>query len=250
MEITILGNGGAINNGLPYNAFLLDATFLVEMPPDIMCSLSKNNIDFRKIESIFISHFHGDHIFGLPFFMLMSSLAASKEGHRRKLKIYGPSNVAAIALDLTAMAMGQGSKVIDWVKENVNFIEITSGKDYNIHGDYTFEFFPTNHKIPTFGFSLWGSDNQMSFAYFPDTIWDLSFTQILQLLPRIVLIDMNGLDSDNVKKHLSLGDIKRYALRITKNRTSYYATHLREPFSSDDDCIICTHQGMKIEVKD
>ena len=34
MRLTILGNGGGISDGLPYNAFVLDGRLLVEVPPD------------------------------------------------------------------------------------------------------------------------------------------------------------------------------------------------------------------------
>lgn len=36
MRLTILGNGGGISDGLPYNAFLVDDLLLCELPPDIM----------------------------------------------------------------------------------------------------------------------------------------------------------------------------------------------------------------------
>jgi hypothetical protein len=39
MRIKMLGTGGAINDGLPYNSFIVDNTLLVETPPDIMNSL-------------------------------------------------------------------------------------------------------------------------------------------------------------------------------------------------------------------
>jgi hypothetical protein len=36
MRIKILGNGGYINNGIPYNSFVIDDTFIIEAPPDII----------------------------------------------------------------------------------------------------------------------------------------------------------------------------------------------------------------------
>lgn len=35
ITITILGNGGGLNQGLPYNAFLINENLLVEAPPDV-----------------------------------------------------------------------------------------------------------------------------------------------------------------------------------------------------------------------
>lgn len=70
MNIRILGNGGAISDGLPYNAFLTDGYFLTETPPDIMGSLYRENAALSGIRTIFISHFHADHYFGFPFLAL------------------------------------------------------------------------------------------------------------------------------------------------------------------------------------
>jgi len=67
MKIKILGNGGAINDGLPYNAFMVNRTLLCEVPPDIMLSIHKNCIDISLINTIYMPHLHGDHTFGLPF---------------------------------------------------------------------------------------------------------------------------------------------------------------------------------------
>jgi hypothetical protein len=61
MNIKILGNGGAINDGLAYNAFVVNSTLLCETPPDIMLSIHKNSIDLPSIKTIYISHF-GTHL--------------------------------------------------------------------------------------------------------------------------------------------------------------------------------------------
>jgi hypothetical protein len=40
MKIKMVGTGGAINDGLPYNSFIVDNTLLVEAPPDIMTAFT------------------------------------------------------------------------------------------------------------------------------------------------------------------------------------------------------------------
>jgi ribonuclease BN (tRNA processing enzyme) len=67
MRIQVLGNGGAINEGLPYSSFVVDGILLCETPPDIMLSLHKHAIEISSIKTVYISHLHGDHTFGLPF---------------------------------------------------------------------------------------------------------------------------------------------------------------------------------------
>ena len=78
MIIKILGNGGALNEGLPYNSFVINHSLLCETPPDIMFSINRNVIDISTIKTIYISHLHGDHIFGFPFLILSVFLIQTK----------------------------------------------------------------------------------------------------------------------------------------------------------------------------
>ena len=49
----------------------------------------KSTIKPRKIEKVFITHMHGDHIFGLPGFLASRSFQGSSEA----IEIYGPSGI-------------------------------------------------------------------------------------------------------------------------------------------------------------
>ena len=53
MNIRMLGTGGAINNGLPYNSFIINEDLLIETPPDIMISLFREARQHRPAESEF-----------------------------------------------------------------------------------------------------------------------------------------------------------------------------------------------------
>ncbi|MGB4775245.1 MAG: MBL fold metallo-hydrolase [Daejeonella sp.] len=71
-----LGSGGRLNTCFyletPYLNFLLGCG--ASVPP----GLKKNNIATNSIDIIFITHFHGDHFGGLPFFLLEASVYAEK----------------------------------------------------------------------------------------------------------------------------------------------------------------------------
>ena len=104
MNIKILGNGGAINDGLPYNAFVKNGILLCETPPDIMLSIHKNSIELSSINIIYISHLHGDHIFGLPFLILSAFFLHVVADERLSFKIVGPEGLEMMTENLVVSA--------------------------------------------------------------------------------------------------------------------------------------------------
>lgn len=94
MEIRILGTGGFSNDGSFYNCFTIDKHLLVETPPDILQSLHACSIQIEEIETILISHFHGDHCFGLPFLLFnMFIKRGSSLPSQSRLRLIAPPGV-------------------------------------------------------------------------------------------------------------------------------------------------------------
>jgi ribonuclease BN (tRNA processing enzyme) len=51
----------------------------VELPPDVKAFITGyNQARFNKIDAILLTHLHGDHYGGIPFFLLDAMLAAKR----------------------------------------------------------------------------------------------------------------------------------------------------------------------------
>jgi ribonuclease BN (tRNA processing enzyme) len=87
LELTFLGTGSGFAPGRYYSSFLLNDRYLFDASPVVVPHLKKLDKDPRDIEVIFISHFHGDHYFGLPFLLLEY---AELEHRTKDLTIVGP----------------------------------------------------------------------------------------------------------------------------------------------------------------
>ena len=229
MKIKILGNGGCINKGLNYNSFIINDELLCEVPPDIMYSLHHNNIDYIKINKIFISHFHADHYFGIPFLML--SLFILKRGDN-KIKIIGPKKVKKVIKYIVKLAFSRIHPVYDWLEHNFDFIEINEKSNIDFINDYKTGFYKMSHFIENYGFTLEKNDI-IFFTYLSDTVWNENIESILKRKPKNVLLDLNGEDDDIKKVHLSERDLIDKALNITFNETDYYGTHLKSDKTSN-----------------
>ena len=68
MKLTILGSSSALPTSERYpSAHVLNAherLYLIDCGEGTQMQLRKNRIRFSRINNIFISHLHGDHIFG------------------------------------------------------------------------------------------------------------------------------------------------------------------------------------------
>ncbi len=90
MKLTILGSSSALPTSERYpSAHVLNVherLFLIDCGEGTQMQLRKNRIRLSKINNVFISHLHGDHIFGL--YGLLSTF--SLMGRKTPLRLHAP----------------------------------------------------------------------------------------------------------------------------------------------------------------
>ncbi|HWO94066.1 MAG TPA: MBL fold metallo-hydrolase, partial [Dehalococcoidia bacterium] len=70
LSITFLGSGNAFAPGRLWNAFLVNDRYLFDPSPAALPQMKALEKRPNDVELIFVSHFHADHWFGLPFLLL------------------------------------------------------------------------------------------------------------------------------------------------------------------------------------
>jgi len=70
LELCFLGTGNAFAPQRYWSSFLLNGRYLFDCPPTALAHLKKMGKPPEDIRAVFITHFHGDHFFGLPFLLL------------------------------------------------------------------------------------------------------------------------------------------------------------------------------------
>jgi ribonuclease Z len=145
--VTILGSSSALPtlNRFPTSQVvnLNDRLYLIDCGEGTQIQLRKFGIKFGKINHIFISHLHGDHIFGLPG--LISTMALG--GKKGELHIYSHSDLK--------MMMDQFMKYInDFDDFKVVYHPLNFRSRAIIFEDsrLVVESFPLKHRIPCCGF--------------------------------------------------------------------------------------------------
>jgi ribonuclease Z len=147
MKLTILGSSSALPTSERYpSAHVLNVHerfFLIDCGEGTQMQLRKNHIRFSRINNIFISHLHGDHIFGL--YGLLSTF--SLMGRKSPLNLYAPAGYST-------MLASHLSDFDIHLSYEINFIPL-EGKDPVLILDdkyLTVTSFPLIHRIPSFGF--------------------------------------------------------------------------------------------------
>lgn len=147
MKLTILGSSSALptseRNPSAHVLCAHERFFLIDCGEGTQLQLRKNHIRFSKINHIFISHLHGDHVFGL--YGLLSTL--SLMGRKSRICLYAPDNFGP-------MLHSHLSDFDIHLNFEINFIPL-KGKDPSLilNDKYlTVTSFPLKHRIPAYGF--------------------------------------------------------------------------------------------------
>ncbi|HIY58851.1 MAG TPA: ribonuclease Z [Candidatus Tetragenococcus pullicola] len=156
MELEFLGTGAGLpakqRNASSIALKLLDernAVWLFDCGEGTQMQILRTAIRPRKIEKIFITHLHGDHIFGLPG--LLSS--RSFQGGNEPLEIYGPKGIADFIQTTLRVSRTR-------LTYPIRFIEIK--EEGVLFADTQFKVIckKLNHGIDSFGFRVIEADHK------------------------------------------------------------------------------------------
>lgn len=91
MELRFLGCGDAFGSGGRFNTcFLVTAAgtrFLIDCGASSMIAINRFGVDPNTIDKILLTHLHGDHFGGLPFFLLHADHVGKRD---KPLLVAGP----------------------------------------------------------------------------------------------------------------------------------------------------------------
>src|SRR5262245_1119143 len=111
-SVTFVGSGDAFGSGGRFNTcILVDAPgirFCLDFGASSLIALARLGISHNTIDTILLTHLHGDHCGGIPFLLVDAMLAEKRE---RPLTIAGPA-MTSQRLGAVAAAMMPGRDVM------------------------------------------------------------------------------------------------------------------------------------------
>ena len=166
-KITILGSGFAVPDEIQDNTHLLisqgERTVLVDTACNPILRLRKAGVEFDSIGDLILTHFHPDHVSGVPHFLMGMWLL----GRKKPLDIYGldHTNVRMKAMvDLyDLLALPNFFPVHFHTIPEVEMAVVLADGDLRIYSS------PVKHLIPTIGLRIEFIPQHKIAAYSCDT---------------------------------------------------------------------------------
>ncbi len=145
LDVVFLGTAGSMPTAQRAPAALLvrrgGDRLLFDCAEGTQRQLLRSSVGLVELGEIFVTHFHADHILGLPGLFKTFSL----RGRERPLEVYGPRGL----VDL----LGSLKRVVGKLSYDVQVIELEPGNVLERDG-YRLATFAVSHGVPAVGWSL------------------------------------------------------------------------------------------------
>lgn len=234
MNLRVLGCSGSDLPGHNLTSFLVDDTILLDAG-SVTSSLEL--AAQARIEHIFVTHSHLDHIKDI-LFLADNLIEFFTDSSRPPVQIHGlPEVLDAIAAHLLNDTIWPDFTVIPKDGPVLTYAPMKPGEPV-VLGDLSVTAFPVNHAKAASGFVLWSDDGAHNMAYTGDTgpcpdWWhfcdNLPFTLQNLITEASFPTEMETLAM--VSKHLT-PRLLRQELDTLQTRPNIYIYHMKAPFAA------------------
>lgn len=169
VEVRFVGSGDAFGSGGRFQTCFAVRTgadlFLVDCGASSLVAMRQQGIDPREVSKIFVTHLHGDHFGGLPFFLLDAHYSAKRT---TPLTIAGPPGLRARLTNAMEVLFPRSSQIEPDFE--LELIELSAQAPKDV-GGVLVTAFPAAHFSGAPSYSLRIEVEGKVFAYSGDTEW-------------------------------------------------------------------------------
>ena len=146
LDVSLIGTGGMMPLPFRYLTSLVlrynGSTLMIDCGEGTQMALRKKGFSSNPIDVICFTHYHGDHISGLPGLLLTMGNAERKE----PLTLIGPKGLERVVSALRVVAPELPFKI--------EYREFTgAGQDFSLNG-YEIHAFRVNHNVACYGYRI------------------------------------------------------------------------------------------------
>ena len=169
MKLHILGCGDAFGSGgRNQSGYLVEASdrlFLLDCGPTTLLAMKRACFDPRRLDVIFLSHLHGDHFGGIPFFFIEYLHQNPRD---RPLHIAGPPGTEEKVRELFRLMYGHGPAAQEIPPTRFHILHPENST--NIEGINVFPF-RVPHQVHEISLALKVSCDGKELLFSGDSVW-------------------------------------------------------------------------------
>lgn len=242
MRLQFVGCGDAFGSGGRFNTCLhltgTQTNVLIDCGASSLVAMKRLGIDRNAIDAIVVTHFHGDHFAGVPFFVLDAQLIAKRQ---RPLVLAGPPGLRGWYERIFA-ATFPGERTLPFP---LTLIEVEISKPNSVAGVQVMPF-PVRHDEkagPCLAYRIEAEGRV--FCYSGDTTW--TETLINAARGADLFVCECYVYEKELRAHMSLRALRQNLPAITAKRV--VLTHMSDDMlaHTSDVSEACAQDGMIVE---
>jgi ribonuclease BN (tRNA processing enzyme) len=242
MHLQFVGCGDAFGSGGRFNTcFHLvgrDINVLIDCGATSLVALNKLAISRNDVAAIFVSHFHEDHVGGVPFFLLEANYVAKRN---RPLSIVGPPSLKARYAEIMEAGF-PGTRDLE-LQFPLSLQELVIGKRTEVGGLHvtSYHVLHDDRAGPCLGFRFEAEGKVIAFS--GDTEWT---DRVIDIGHEADLFICEAYTRDKpIATHMALSSLERHLDQIRPKRlilthmsNDMLARRAELPFETAEDGLI------------
>lgn len=211
--LQVIGSGDAFNHGNKLHTSFYYHTpshnFLIDCGATTLLGLRQNEISTEEIDTIIITHLHGDHFAGLPFLLLEMHKICSRS---KPLQVILPAGGKQKLEELFWLLYPGAEDTLQEIP--INFVTTNRAIELNEFKISAVEVVHTPH-LECYGISI--ADDHKKLAYSGDTEWTDSLIQLSENAD-LFLCECNFFEQ-NFNGHLNYLHLSKHLNRLCSKNT-------------------------------
>jgi len=229
VNVTFVGSGDAFGAGGRFQTCILvdapETRFAIDFGASSLIALNQMQIDHNSIDTIVLTHLHGDHCAGIPFMLLDAMLGAKRQ---TPLTIVGPRQTEA-RLDEICEALMPGMGTMT-PKFPLEYVEVDVLEPMTVN-DLTVTSYPALHTAGTNPTAVRVEVSGKVISYTGDSAWTKHMPAVAENAD--LFICECYFYEKPVPFHMNYPDIRDHRTELTAKRT--VLTHFsREMMAAKD----------------